>query len=155
MSVKNPKRAKDDSNWSARLRNMEIKWLLVNPEMRSLKEKLLSLGGDFVVLRDEPDLDKLLDRGQTFSSTKIILHEMAVNNCHSNVAELFRSSSNRERIVTGWALNDDGLWRQHSWLVTQNGDIIETTESRLMYYGVEFTEEESNCFCFRENAFLT
>ena len=48
--------------------------------------------------------------------------------------------------MTGYALSDDGLWRQHSWLIAKPGrrwTVIETTCRRLLYYGVVLTEEEA------------
>lgn len=36
------------------------------------------------------------------------------------------------------ALSDDGMWRQHSWLVwhkARSNQIVETTVKRIVYYG--------------------
>ena len=41
---------------------------------------------------------------------------------------------NAYRLVTGYALSDDGLWRQHSW-VMDDQVIYETTVKRTQYYG--------------------
>jgi hypothetical protein len=38
-------------------------------------------------------------------------------------------------IATGYALSDDGLWRQHSWDVLRDG-ILETTKARQKYFGI-------------------
>ena len=38
-------------------------------------------------------------------------------------------------IPTGYALSDDGLWRQHTWGLLRNG-VLETTEVRLRYFGI-------------------
>jgi len=65
------------------------------------------------------------------SKDDIILNKMNTNQCHENTATLFQQGKIKE-LHTGYALSDDGLWRQHSWGVDVNGKIIETTE-RLIY----------------------
>lgn len=142
-------KAKDDPKRAEWLRNIERRWLKDNPKIKPLRDKLLSIGGDFVVPMREPDLKELLERGRLFSTDNIRLHEMRYK-CHVNVARLYHFSFKGEKIATGWALSDDGLWRQHSWLMTSDGKIVETTEVRLTYYGVELTEEESHFFYVRE-----
>jgi hypothetical protein len=62
--------------------------------------------------------------------------EMAKNSCHWNVAHLWKSENRQiSGIGTGYALSEDGLWRQHSWCLTSTG-ILETTELRHTYFGV-------------------
>jgi hypothetical protein len=66
----------------------------------------------------------------------IHFEEMARSNCHKNVAEFWqRRSGNLIALATGYALSDDGLWRQHSWGIRSNA-IFETTEPRKIYFGV-------------------
>ena len=46
-------------------------------------------------------------------------------------------------VMTGYGLSRDGIWRPHSWCVDRKtGKIIETTERRTKYFGVEFSEHE-------------
>ncbi len=153
------KKAIDDAEWASLLRRKQRMWLLGNPEYMALLEKLLSLGGDFVDPRKEPDLKKILERGQEFTMTSptriiyehVVHHKMASGDCHKNVVELYRSSLfPKASIATGWALSSDGLWRQHSWLVMEEGKIVETTDLRNKYYGVKLTKDEADFFCFRE-----
>jgi len=47
--------------------------------------------------------------------------------------------------VTGWALSNDGIWRQHTWLLKGKA-IVETTSPREKYYGFVLTDEEANQF---------
>jgi hypothetical protein len=49
------------------------------------------------------------------------------------------------KITTGWALSDDGLWRQHSWIL-RGKTVIETTETRVRYFGVTLTDAEAEQF---------
>lgn len=39
-------------------------------------------------------------------------------------------------IGTGYALSDDGLWRQHSWGLEADGVVVETTFERRSYVGI-------------------
>ena len=52
--------------------------------------------------------------------------------CHKNAAWLFLQG--KADAVTGYALSDDGKWRQHSW--GWDGEYVhETTTARIAYYG--------------------
>jgi hypothetical protein len=62
----------------------------------------------------------------------VILNKMKKSNCHDNCAKLFKKGKLKE-LHTGYALSDDGLWRQHSWGISSNNKIIETTIPRLIY----------------------
>ena len=55
--------------------------------------------------------------------------------CHNN-CKFLQNYENSLTVFTGFALSDDGLWRFHSWCLTKDDTIIETTEPRIMYYGV-------------------
>jgi hypothetical protein len=137
-------RAIEDKKWSTDLKKQTDEYLQINPEYKPLVDKLLNIGGDFVIIwRYEPDLDKLISRGKLFKN-KIILKQMDFSHCHENAAKLWFKNKNL-KIVTGWALSDDGLWRQHSWIL-KNNTIIETTEIREKYFGVILTEEEDEHF---------
>jgi hypothetical protein len=44
----------------------------------------------------------------------VYLNEMAENSCHWNVAALWlQKREGITAVATGYALSDDGLWRQH------------------------------------------
>jgi hypothetical protein len=38
-------------------------------------------------------------------------------------------------IYGGYALSEDGFWRVHYWGIKKNGELVETTEPRLLYLG--------------------
>ena len=57
------------------------------------------------------------------------------NDCHCNVALLCSLMPNLVH-VTGYALSGDGMWRRHSWAVTPDQQVVETTCSMAMYFGV-------------------
>lgn len=59
--------------------------------------------------------------------------KMKQSNCHENCAQLLKQNK-IESCVFGYALSDDGLFRSHSWGL-KDGQIVETTEERLLYFG--------------------
>lgn len=124
-------------------------------KLMELKKRLLSFGGDMTCLpTQEDDIIEILNRGQFWIAKKNNIERITgeICQCHKNSCRLYEE--NKEdidiRICTGYALSPDGLWRQHSWLVTiLNGKakIIETTIKWLCYYGYVMTEKECEDFC--------
>ena len=113
------------------------------PEIMALHELLLSIGGEETCLaKQDPDTERLLARGR-YHSGEARLKRLEPGQCHQNACDLYRPG--RNKIATGYALSDDGLWRQHSWIVTGE-KITETTERRLAYFGYVLTEQEAAQF---------
>ena len=76
------------------------------------------------------------------TESNVEMEEGKPGSCHENVAALLQ----RDELDSGWtgyALSEDGLWRNHSW-GQRNGKIVETTEPRLVYWGVPFRILRSN-----------
>ena len=125
-------------------------------DFQLLQEILLSIGGSetcFPVF--EEDMEKILHRGRYYAGHSKMMKGRPYQ-CHANSAELWeRNHKDRDvHICTGYALSQDGLWRQHTWLVhrydtaTQHRTrIIETTAKRLAYFGCEMSDEEAEEFC--------
>jgi hypothetical protein len=117
------------------------------PDLGRLKELLLGIGGDFLVAppKADPDIPFLLDHGILMSGP-IRLNLMESSSCHQNVSSIWMQ---RELgivgIATGYALSDDGLWRQHSWGILRDG-LLETTKERLKYFGILLQDEGANRF---------
>jgi hypothetical protein len=114
------------------------------PELKLLKDRLLSIGGDWVALQPEPDLEILLKEGQLFKR-KVIIKPMAICQCHKNCAKLWGENPKTYKIITGWALSADGIWRQHTWLL-KKAAILETTSHRVAYYGYVLNARTANNF---------
>lgn len=122
----------------------------------ALRDSLLEFGGCEAVLPVvEPDIESLLSRGQLWDNTEIKFKEMAASRCHQNASLIWLKNKDKQDgkslkiLCTGYALSEDGFWRQHSWIieVTNRGSkIIETTEPRVAYFGFGFTYEESEMF---------
>jgi hypothetical protein len=130
---------------------LETRWNLFvveQPRLRALRRRLLSLGGLEVVPLPDPDLEVVLARGEVFDGRRPTLRPDRASSCHSNVARLWRATD-ETRIVTGWALTADGLWRQHSWALDLGGRVIETTEKRILYYGAVLAGAEAEAFAAR------
>jgi hypothetical protein len=143
--IKVPTVSAEKREW---LRTRHSDHLAAQPRLAELRERLIALAGGEACFADrEPDLEAILERGQVFSGRcRLIRGER--NQCHANAGKLWENSRGQLpiAIVTGYALSDDGLWRQHSWLIAKPGrrwTVIETTCRRLLYYGVVLTEEEA------------
>lgn len=103
-----------------------------------------------MVYRYEPDLELLLRRGEPFDGpAEFIAGEE--RNCHSNAAQLWNSNRATLTIATGYALSDNGLWRQHSWVMRKQAEaeqcrILETTVKRTRYFGFILNDSEAESF---------
>src|SRR5712664_3734054 len=94
---------------------------------------LAAAGGEEVVPHQEPDgfIDALLKNGKLLRPAAVVIKRMTASDCHGNAATLFRAG--KGMIVTGYALDEDGLWRR----------VIETTVRRKAYYGIVCDETGS------------
>jgi hypothetical protein len=107
---------------------------------------VLGHGGIHVVPPLVPDIlvDVLSEQGKPWAADVRHLPGQA-SSCHDNSIELWRSGE-AASIGTGYALSDDGLWREHSWAATAEGVIIETTEPRARYFGLDLSGDEAEGF---------
>jgi hypothetical protein len=115
--------------------------------LKRLKLFLLRLGGEFLVAPPsrDPDLSNLLEAGFLMGGP-VTLKAMNASMCHQNVAAVWKSR--RFGIVgvgTGYALSDDGLWRQHSWGILRTG-VLETTVVRVKYFGILLQNDRADSF---------
>lgn len=102
----------------------------------------------------ERDLSALLDRGEAFLGP-VDLQEGEPSRAHENAARLWRRHPRALSLVTGYGLSEDGLFRQHSWLIRNapkagQARIIETTVPRTLYYGYILNTREANQLCADE-----
>lgn len=113
---------------------------------RVLKNTLLALGGWAACIPPtETEHGCILDRGRRFSGRSSII-KGEPSRCHSNSAAIWDANRDKCSICTGYALSRDGMWRQHTWVATSAGDIVETTVRRVCYFGYVLSEEESEEF---------
>ena len=123
------------------------------PEIKGLKQLLLRLGGGYVVAPPSVDRDvpALLERGLVMHGP-IKVKRMRSSMCHQNIFTVWRSKVPRLiAIGTGYALSEDGLWRQHSWGVLRDG-LLETTAIRSMYFGLLLQGKDAQEFAMRNQS---
>ena len=120
--------------------------------MYTLRDHILKFGGQEVCMPSmDPDLSSLLKRGQFWYGDKIKMELGEACQCHANSYELWLEEKDHKdiHIATGYALTEDGMWRQHSWLIyvkPRSRVIIETTVKRIAYFGFVLSKEEAEEF---------
>lgn len=107
---------------------------------------VLGHGGRRIVPPVQPDvlIGMLTTDAELIDGGSAELVEGEPSDCHVNAARLWRAGRS-EAIGTGYALSDDGLWREHSWGV-RAGRVIETTTPRLRYFGVVMADDRATWF---------
>ena len=124
----------------------------ISNEILELQDVLLSYGGKSMVMIDafDPDTLKIINRGVILDGASAYMMPGAPNQCHCNSAHLWDNNRDKTLLCTGYALSDDGLWRQHSWCIDlrKPSAVVETTESRRAYFGFGMTLDESERFLY-------
>lgn len=147
------------TEWLARLRARD-EALAGDPDARAieaLRAGLLAFGGDYVnVLGYDDAIPALLSRGQLWSGRGAAMEPGARSRCHANAARLWAADPASTLVATGYALSEDGLWREHSWGIrvdpgSPEVQVIETTTPRVAYFGFVLTDAEAKGF-LGENA---
>lgn len=160
--------------WWATGYNLKEEDIKDSPKIKrllELRDILLSYGGEEVCLPfGDEDIDKIINRGLLFVINdenedvgQIVHYDELIglpNQCHRNSCYLYKCNEVQVeyedcvKIMTGYALSNDGMWRQHSWCIAYMGEdyiedsiIIETTEERVAYYGFIMNEDECEEFC--------
>lgn len=89
---------------------------------KTLIAKILTFAGQEVCMPlIEEDRIALTNRGQFLYGDNSVLKKGRPSQCHANSAELWESDRRALFLMTGYALSDDGMWRQHSWCVEREG----------------------------------
>lgn len=107
--------------------------------------ELLQTNGSVVVPAYDTydDLILLINEWVFFGETNTFI-KWRPSSCHENSASYCKKNKNAS-LYTWYALSDDNLWRQHSWVVEWN-NVLETTVWRISYYGVELTWDKLEQF---------
>lgn len=126
--------------------------------LEELKQRMLRVDGWAACLPSpecEPHIEILLNRSQAFGGTDF-MYAGQTSRCHTNSAVLALMVDELQ-MATGFAMSQDGVWRQHSWCCLEYGDnkfhILETTCPRERYYGVVLTYDEHIKFHDEENEY--
>jgi len=119
--------------------------------MNTLKKRLLSLGGVAVNagLDTPEEIKRLLSAGKLWNQPVLFEKGYSPGRCHANIADMYLHKRRVGlKIVTGYALADEGVWYEHSWGI-EDGKLVETTGNRYsMYFGYRLTKKEADDFCF-------
>ena len=130
---------KADRKESSTLEGMKKMYPSMDSHFFDLHQKLLAFAGEAICFPPyEEDLDNILNYGQFWVGSNAKLMRGEPSRCHANSANLWEQNKEATRICTGYALSEDGMWRQHSWLVwhkSRSNQIVETTAKRIAYYG--------------------
>lgn len=143
-------------DWKSRLEVINAEKPTI-PLLKKLQEGLVNNGGEMVCFPPiEEDIEKLLSRGQFWTAKDCKFSKGRQSACHENSSLLWEANQEKLFLATGYALSNDGLWRQHSWCIqnTKEGNpkVIETTEPRELYYGFVMTLSETEDFGY-DNTF--
>lgn len=116
--------------------------------MRQLERKLLEIDGHAVVWKPEKDVRILVHHGHEFPrDIPIELIKGERSACHWNIADIFDNPDaygvgSDFAIVVGYVLDEDSpVWRQHTWGLSSDGRLIETTHPRAVYWGAELPHD--------------
>ena len=122
--------------------------------MKSLeiRDLLLTFGGEEACVQPDIDDEDILTRGQFFYGKNAKMMKGQPSRCHSNSCRLWEANEDNPNchIATGYALTEDGMWRQHSWVVVERPrsyQIYETTVKRIAYFGFIMNRQECEDFC--------
>lgn len=150
-TIKSPA-IKASLTWNENDKDNPITYDYNNPESYSLRNKLLSFGGNCVCIPEpEEDYINIMKYGQFWYGRGARLMKGQPNQCHKNSCELWKNNKHRTKICTGYALSEDGIWRQHSWLIefkSASNKIIETTKLRVAYFGFIMNYKQCEDFVY-------
>ena len=117
------------------------------PEIKHLRSKLLSIGGQEVELTSLPDRDLpiLLALGERFTGATVrVVRQGGAS--FRNIALLWLGrETSLSAIVTGYALASDRVWYPHAWGI-ENEAVLETTEIHIDYFGRYLTGDDATAF---------
>jgi hypothetical protein len=119
--------------------------------MIPLRDLLISFGGEeacFVYA--DSDTGLLLERGQLWYGDRIKKMRGEPSRCRESSIRFWYlnrkvDNGNGIRFASGYALSEDGMWRQHSWCIQvdpKGNKVLEVSEKRKLYFGVLFNDDD-------------
>jgi hypothetical protein len=113
---------------------------LVVPEyLVYIAKTLLHIGGNKVIMHlMDTDNYRIAKETLTRYDLPIELKRMRDSDCHNNVLRLWSKGRKTHKVVTGYGLSSDGIWRSHSWVTRNDNTLIETTVTRDIYIGIAY-----------------
>jgi hypothetical protein len=119
----------------------------IQPELRELRRILLKIGGDELVLSpgSDPTVNFLIDFGIVFAGP-VVLKQHCQGGQDRTLGRIWtRRSYGIVGIVVGYALGDDGFWREHSFGVLREG-VLEIIARKQKYFGLLLLSEAADGF---------
>lgn len=118
-------------------------------DAKKLTELLLGIGGNAVVIPfvDGKQCAPICETGRRFDTTGASLCAGQQSDCHTNASRIWNRQQGKVAIGTGYALSEDEMWRRHSWCITRDNKIVETTVPRIEYFGLQLDSHGAGVFC--------
>ncbi len=139
----------DKKYFKASLDDRRKYFLSKNKSFKKLEDLLLShLGSIRMIYTPNPVNPTKILKGQFINGNLFQVPPKGIPSmCHQLSYMLWKK--NNWAIWTGYALSDDGLWREHSWSQNEDGEFLEVTSiKRDMYFGVKLTDSQSKKLTF-------
>ena len=111
-----------------------------------LRRQLLAMGGNDVMWKDDdPYLGMVAMNGKRCCQPVHIFSELTDDDPHWNAALYWAKYREVASLATGYALDDDGAWKSHSW-VLKGDEIIETIAPKQGYFGIVLNYDQTIWF---------
>jgi hypothetical protein len=110
-------------------------WTDYHTRLQDYIEDLGFPGSHIVSFPDKESIIEELFDQSVVTAKDVIFINGNEGDCHNNCDDLF-AEKKIDAIIYGYALSDDGLWRNHSWGL-KGEKIVETTGERLAYLGIQ------------------
>ena len=121
------------------------------PYLCAVKDRLaqlMPLSKTWLMYEEPQDMDTLLNRGALMPTDMILSIPGEPGRCHDNALRLWQGNPVQYSLATGYALSPENIWRRHSWCVTPEQALVETTDIWTQYFGYVLTLEETLDFCY-------
>jgi len=118
-----------------------------NPALRELRRILLKLGGEEFVppAGEDPMTNFLIDFGIVFGGP-VVVKPCAPGSPERTLSRIWKGRLyGIVGIGAGYALHDDGLWRESSFGVLREG-VLETTAIKRKYFGLLLIDQAADGF---------
>jgi hypothetical protein len=117
-------------------RNLDEMYTADKPDALKLRDHLLAASGTNVKIDQETDFGYLLEKGEFYSETYMIIPVKKRRDSFEICSEIWAEHPDKYSVVSGFALGHNGIWRSHDWLVDKDNNVFEVTrEPRSLYFG--------------------
>ncbi len=120
------------------------------PELRELRRILLRLGGEEVIppVDHDPTIHFLIDFGIVYSGPVLLVTGSHGRQDRALGRIWMRRLHGIVGVGAGYALDNEGLWREHSFGIRREG-VIETSAAQRKYFGLLLLGEVADAWAER------